>query len=284
MRDRGAPMELYPLMTQFDHLMIVAILDEKATLLDPNDISRPMGLPRVNALNHRAFVANPKNPVWIDVTVPKASQTVMSTVILDEEGMAEVELKTRMKSYFAFNGRNQIDEMEEDVEMPIVDDIVETFPEAELISHEIKDEAEKSGPLSIDMQLKIPMGQALDDFLYVQPILCPVLAKGLADVEERLYPVDFAYPWQRRFITNLTLPEGYAVEELPQSIRMRSEDGTLTCTFAATAKPEDNTVSINFTVTVGRTVYQPEEYISLRDMFRRIIDLQEATIVLKRAK
>ena len=127
------------------------------------------------------------------------------------------------------------------------------------------------------------MGQAMDDYLYVQPILSPVLNNELADAEYRLYPVDFAYPWMERYITTITLPEGYAVEELPESIRLRSEDGTMSCTFAATEKA-DKTISINFTVSIDRTVYEAAEYGALRAMFKRIIELQESTIVLKRAK
>ncbi|MEO0733148.1 MAG: transglutaminase domain-containing protein [Bacteroidota bacterium] len=283
LRDRGAPLELYPLLAQFDHTMAVAVLDGKPTLLDPNDISRPVGLPRINALNHRAFVANSDNPIWIDVNAPSSTQVVMANVTLDEEGMADVAIQSRLKTYFAFSGRNQLEDLDEDSDMPIVDEIMDGFPETEVVSHEIKDEAATSGPLSINYELKVPMGQAMDDYLYVQPILCPALSKELADVEKRIYPVDFAYPQQHRYITTISIPEGYELEELPESLRMRSEDGSISCVFAAEAK-EDRTVSVNFTVKIDRTVYQPAEYGVLRDMFRRIIDLQESTLVLKKAK
>ncbi|MEM9526733.1 MAG: DUF3857 domain-containing protein, partial [Bacteroidota bacterium] len=89
LRDGGTPLELYPLMAQFDHLMVLANISGKLTIMDPNDVSRPPGLPRVKALNHRAFVADPDNPHWIDIIVPRASQVVMANVALDEEGLAE---------------------------------------------------------------------------------------------------------------------------------------------------------------------------------------------------
>ncbi|MBC6993396.1 DUF3857 and transglutaminase domain-containing protein [Neolewinella lacunae] len=281
LRDTGSPLELYPLMTQFRHLMVVVQLDGKEVLLDPNDVSRPPGLPRVVALNHRAFVADPENPHWMDVDVPSASQAVIAEVVLAEDGLAEVSIQSRLNSYFAFDGRTKIKEKKEDLEMPLVDDILGAFPEAELVSYKVKEEETLSGPLSVDYQLKVPMGQPLDDYLYVQPILCPMLDKGMADVEERLYPVDFSYPWQRRYITNIKLPEGYAIEELPESIRLISEDGSLVATFAV-EKKDEQTISLNFTVNVKRTVYAAAEYPTVRDMFRRIIDLQQSTLVLKR--
>ena len=283
LRNSGSPLELYPLMSQFQHLMVVATVDGKEVLLDPNTISRPPGLPRYNALNGRAFVANPKNPHWIDVTVPRATQIIMAKVALDDTGMGEVDVQSRLNSYYAFQGRNRIEEMEEDAELPLVVSMIDVFPELEVVSHEVKDEAEMSGPLNLNMKLRVPMGQAIDDYLYVQPILCPVLDKALADVETRLYPVDFGNPWTERYITDITIPAGYVVEELPKSIRMKSEDGSLTCTMAAEDKG-NNLISVNFSVSVGRTVFKPEEYQLLQSMFESIIEMQESTIILKKAK
>ncbi len=57
-----------------------------------------MGLPRVRALNHRAFVADPEKPRWIDVAVPRARKVVMADIILDEEGVAEVDIQSRLSS------------------------------------------------------------------------------------------------------------------------------------------------------------------------------------------
>lgn len=281
LRNGGAPLEIYPLLMQFDHVMILATLDGKSVVLDPGSVHRPMGLPRVSALNHRAFVANPKRPRWIDITTPKASKVVMATMILDEEGMADVEIKSRLNSYYGFNGRRRLSEMEEDNELPIVAEIIGAFPESELISHELPESGEVSGPLTINSNMKVPIGEGIDDYLYVQPFLFPFLERELVDVDQRLYPVDFAYPWQERYISNITLPDGYALDELPDSQRITSEDGTLVCTFAIEEK-ENNILSLNFTVNVNKTVYAPSEYRAIKNIFKKIIDFQESTIVLKR--
>lgn len=283
LRNGGEPMEVYPLLNQFDHLMVLATLDGNDVILDPNSIHRPMGLPRTSALNHRAFVADPTNPHWIDIRVPKAVKIVMVNMALDEEGMADVELKGRLQSYYGFTAREQLDEMESDNEFPLLDEILESFPETELVDKTVEEDKDKSGPLSLGLNLKVPVGQAVDDYLYVQPVLYTVFDEGLADVEQRLYPVDFAFPWQERYIANITLPEGYVVDELPKSQRITSEDKSLSVTFAAVDKG-DGLVSINFTVSVKKTVYQAQEYAGLREMFRYIIELQETTLVLKKAE
>lgn len=283
LRDGGEPIEIYPLLNQFDHLMVLARLDGKETILDPNSINRPMGLPRRAALNRLAFVADPKNPHWTGVEVPMASKTVMVNVVIDEEGTGEVDLKCRLQSYYGFSARESMNEMENDNELPLMSDILKTFPEAEFISKEVVKDEDLSGPLSLNMKLKVPMGQVVDDYLYLQPVLFSVLDEGLADVEERFYPVDFGYPWQERYIANFSLPEGYVVDELPASQRVSSEDKSLTVTFAVEEKG-DGKLAVNFTVAVRKTVYRANEYAGLRELFRHIIEMQETTIVLKKAK
>jgi len=171
LRNTGRAMEVYPLISQFNHLMVLATLDGKEVVLDPGSIHRPMGLPRTRALNHRAFVADTDNPHWMDMKVPKSSQTVLAMVVLDEEGMADVAIQSRLENYYSFNGREQIEAMEEDGDFPLMDDILDIFPEAEMVDHEVPEEEEESGPLNFTMSARVPMGQQVDDFLYVQPIL-----------------------------------------------------------------------------------------------------------------
>lgn len=283
LRNSGAPVEIYPLLSQFDHVLILATLDGEQVILDPGSAYRPMGLPRVNALNHRAFVADPDNPHWIDIEVPRATKIVMADMVIDEDGMAEVDIQSRLSSYYGFTGRRQLNEMVEDNELPLAEEIIEAYPESELVSHEIPESKEVSGPLKIKMKLKVPVGEGIDDYLYVQPFLFPFLDKELADVGQRLYPVDFAYPLQERYISRITLPEGYVLDELPESKRVKSEDGTIECTFAVEDKG-NNLLSLNFTVTIDKTVYAPSEYQAIKQIFKMIIDFQESTIVLKRAK
>ena len=284
LRNSGTPVELYPLMSQFGHTMVLAATtDGQSVLLDPNDISRPPGVPRFNALNGRAFVANPEAPRWIDVAPPAARQVVMADAVLDDTGLATVAMKTRFNSYYAQNARQAMKDLEDNADLPIVRMAIKNFPEMEVVSHTVDEASGISGPFSMDMELSVPMGQAVDDYLYVQPILCPVLSEELADVDQRLYPVDFGHPWTEQYVTTLKLPSGYEVEELPESMRMVSEDGSMTCILTAEAKAADE-LFLNFKVQVKKAIYQPKEYVVLKQMFQRIIELQESTIVLKKAK
>lgn len=284
LRDRGAPMEVYPLINQFNHLMVYTEVEGQPYLLDANGPGRPPGLPRIEALNHRGWVADRDNPHWINVEVPRARRVVLATMQLDETGRAEVSLTGRLESYYAFAGRNQLGEMKQASEAPLVREIVERYPETEVLTHELLDGGDTATqPLNYQASLRLPAGPASDDYLYVQPIILPVLNEELDDVEQRLYPIDFPFPWREQYVATISVPTGFAVDELPESTRLVSEDRGLSATFTASTTP-GNGVQVNFTVDHDRTFYRASDYAALRVMYQRIIELQESTIVFKRSK
>ncbi len=284
LRNSGAPIEFYPIISQFSTTLVYAEVDGKPMILDVNEADRPAGLPRVSALNHRGWVADVDNPRWVDIEVPSSSKLLMSEVVIDAEGMAEVTMKGRMENYYAFYGRDQIKDMETNVDAPFADDILELFPDAQVLDFgsDMKD-ADEVGKLNIELTMQVPVGEVIDDYLYVRPNLIPVLEKELADVKERLYPVDFPYPWVERFITTIKIPEGYAVEELPESTVVRTPDNQASVMLAAEDKG-DGTISVNFSINMAKTFYEAKDYEQLRQIFENIIAMQEATIVLKRSK
>ncbi|NJC25033.1 DUF3857 domain-containing protein [Neolewinella antarctica] len=283
LRGNGSPIQVYPIMSQFQHVIIVAQLDGVETFIDPNDGFRPVGLPRAVALNHHAMVIEKGNPHWVDLTVPPATQTVVANMIIGDDGLADVDITSRLESYFAYEGRAAIEGLEEEDEFPVASEIINRFSEAAVVNRSLRDEDKKNGALNFTLKMSVPIGESLNDYLYLQPVLMTMLDGELKDTDRRLYPVDFAYPWLKRYVSNITIPEGYAVEELPVSTRITSEDESISCLFT-TADDGAGHVSVNMTVKMLRTLFQPDEYEVLREMFVKIIEMQETTIVLKKAK
>ncbi|NJB85125.1 transglutaminase-like putative cysteine protease [Lewinella marina] len=282
LRNTGAPIEQYPLLHQFNHLIVYTEVDGQSLLLDAGSADRPAGLPRERALNHRGWVAEKGNPRWISLEVPPSRQITMLDVNVAESGLAEVVIKSRMQDYFAFNGRSALKQRESDAEAPLVPDLLKVMPEARVTSfaEEVVDDAPLN-QFTYTLQATAPVGQPVDQLLYLQPILLPLVDGELADVEARNFPIDFPYPWQQRYIANLRLPAGYALEEAPDALRLRAADGSMTATYRVEEVAPGH-VSVVYSVILDRTLYASSEYPALREMFRRITELQTSPLVFKK--
>ena len=74
-------------------------------------------------------------------------------------------------------------------------------------------------------------------------------------------------------LSTLTLPDGYEVEELPQSQTIRSEGDGLQCKYMI--QKQGNTILLNY-------VFLSEQYKQLQELWTKVIEKNNALIVLKK--
>lgn len=282
LRNSGNPVTVYPVITQFDHTMVLAKIKGSEVILDAGSSYRPIGLPRYQAMNGQAWVPDPDNPRWLALETPSMTKTTMADIELTEDGMAKVKIQGRMDGYYGSGARERLDDMDDDNEGPVMREVIGVFPEAVFTSRKIEDSENSYDPLKLTVEMEVPLGAAGDDYIYVSPILVPALTKGLADNETRYTPIDWGYAWKERYIAKVKIPAGYAVEELPESIRVSSEDRAIEYLFTSTEG--EGEVAINLTVEVKRGKFEAAEYQGLREIFQRILDVQESIIILKKVK
>ncbi|MEM6396249.1 MAG: DUF3857 domain-containing protein [Bacteroidota bacterium] len=282
LRGQGNPMEYYPLRGQFQHMLVLANLEGAYQIIDVAGLAIPFGFARIRALNHRAWLVTDETAQWVSIEPPLAEETILAEVTLDTEGMAEATLKTRSKGYFGSNTREDMVDAEDPLDGPFITQIAERYPEVELIEKVLPEADDPNKPFSYELEVKAPIGQAMDDMMYVSPLLMNLVTAEIVEDEERTYPIDMPYGFRKRYICSMTLPEGYEVAELPESSSMRSEDGSVSCKFSISQSGP--TISMNLDFKVMRTLFAAEEYEMFRELFRQVNDLQESMLVLRKVK
>jgi hypothetical protein len=282
LRNRGIPLEATAILDQFDHTMVLVEFSGGGALLDVDKGLRPAGLPRISALNHRALVADAKEPFWIDVQVPKSTQTIIADLTVDADGIATGKVKSQLKRYFAVELRSQMADQPPEGYQQLARNLLGASPSGGEANSPILEGGETAGsPMMLSFDVKTRMGTSTGDSLVVLPVLIPLLDLGAHDLDNRLSPIDFAYPHQKKYVATVTIPEGYTILQLPESTRMKAEDGSVIAAFT-TVKRDDNSFSINYTVDFSQAVYDVGNRASMLELFRRILEIQDENVVLKR--
>lgn len=119
-----------------------------------------------------------------------------------------------------------------------------------------------------------------DDHLYINPMLFPQLKTNPFIQSERVLPVEFPFPYKFTMLCTLTLPDGYEVEELPQPGLIRMEGDDMKCKYMV--QKQGNTVTANYIFELRKYIYLPEHYKQLQDFWTKVIDKNNALIVLKK--
>ena len=119
-----------------------------------------------------------------------------------------------------------------------------------------------------------------DNFIYLNPLVFLHTEKNPFTQTERKLPVEYPYAEQITLSVNLTIPEGYAVDELPEALQIKTEDGQGMCRYNIAV--QGNKLTINYIFNSNKLLYLPAEYPGLHHFWKVIAEKNNETVVLKK--
>ena len=289
-REHGQPIELYPIRSQFNYVLAYLKHNDKIQLLDATHRQRPMGLPAIRALNNKGWIVDPEKPAWLDIVPGRSSSTRMFNITLNEEGKAVGKIVSAYDGYAALEVREELtkkDDPQSSAQAPEEDkdeDVSATLANIEYDSVTIKNLDDIYKTLAYNAKVVIPEGGTVNgDFIYLNPVLHPAFDENPFKQTVREYPVDIPYPLSHRYILNLTIPEGYAVEQMPEQVSLSlPENGGKFTFLISKLAGTSRTFQINSTIQINQVHFEPEEYAVIKKFFDLIIEKQQEQLVLKK--
>jgi hypothetical protein len=124
-------------------------------------------------------------------------------------------------------------------------------------------------------------GQESDaGIIYIDPVLFDRQKNNPFTSPSREYPVDFGLPFSQVYNLQLTIPEGYSVEELPKnnSILLPEKGGK----FQYQVAQVGNKIVLNFRFSIDKTLFIPAEYKNLVEFYNLVINKEAEQIILKK--
>jgi hypothetical protein len=120
----------------------------------------------------------------------------------------------------------------------------------------------------------------IGDKMYINPMLFLARADNPFKQEKREYPIDFVFPHQDKYAIGIILPEGYAVESMPEPVSLAMEDNMGTFKYNLIAN--GNQIQVAVTLDINFSSAGPDYYPTLKSFYQKMIEKQNEKIVLKR--
>lgn len=281
-RDNGTVNKLYPVMSDFNYLIAKVNIADKSYLLDATEPLLPFGLLPLRCINDQGRVINLKKPsYWIDLT---ASQRTTTTYIMDgkmtTDGKIVGTLTTYTMGYAAYAKRKEI--LKYNAQDEYVEKLDERLTRIKILDHQISnlDSVENSLIEKYELEFTINDGSNKDQF-YFSPFFINTISKNPFNLNERTYPVDLGAASDERITVNVLLPEKYQLLEKPKdmAIALPNAGGK----YLLQTKLEDNTISMSQILQFNNAIYQPDEYLYLKEFYSKIIQNQKTEFLLKKA-
>ncbi len=280
-RSHGLPYYSYPLVKQYDYVLVHLSDNEGEFLLDATDPLLPFGLIPKKCLNRVGVQINKlkkeEDPVLIPLDPSLINGTAMvSLLVLDTENK-EMNVKLRASSN-AYDARRLRKKLKNSGEETLSGLILGT-EEIEVESIELTNPKDVEKKFIAKLSYSIPYSYFGDNIL-VNPFISDHYKIPPFRKEVRNYPIDFSYKNQDVFNSTLVIPEGYEIESLPTDTTFVSDDGSFTFIYHI----EDMGINIQLHADVNRKemYYKTTDYPELKSFYELISEKFTEKIVLKK--
>ena len=277
-RSHGRVLRQYPLTSRFDHVLVLARPEGgELQLLDATDPHRPYGLLPVQALSGEGWLADPDAHAWIEFSPPATTATTVALQgALAADGRLTGELSLRLDGYDALRARGAL---AEDAAAP---DAAAAAADAdaalEITIAEVSGLDDPAAPLAVRAQVSAQAGEALGGEIYLSPFVAMRMEENPFQRARRAHPVDFAYPSKRVYLATVALPEGYALEAVPEPLQLTIPSRAVG--YSRLIAEAGGQLQIRTALTIATSSVQPEEYPALRDLYSRIVAAEGEALVL----
>jgi hypothetical protein len=272
--------KVWPIYANFDYAIARAKVAGTTLLLDATDRLRPYTVLPTRALNHEGLLLDEGVETWVAIEPGmKSRDAAIAKVALLPNGALRGTIQKGFADYRAFEERTKLAGKKDE-------DYVKGLLRTETSgiaadSFALSGREDCEAMFQVDARITAPAyGQVLEDFLYFNPMLCERRMDNPFKQTTREFPVDFAYGMQSTYNLSLTLPDGYDIKDVPQSISMvlPARGGSFTRTVAA----QDRTIEMVVRVDLTQTVFDRSQYHDLRSMYEQIVAREAEQVVLVR--
>ncbi|HYE95297.1 MAG TPA: transglutaminase domain-containing protein, partial [Rubricoccaceae bacterium] len=280
-RSNGRPLPLYPLLSQFNHVVVLAAAGGSPVLLDATDRDLPAGLLPVEALAGMGWRVDHSDPSWITFQPLDRTGTVAQvTGALAPDGTASGTLSFRLTGYAAGKARARLRETATDGPAAPVAELVEAPDGAEIDSVAVVQADDVYEPVDLSASFRLQgAAESIGDRLYLTPVLFGRHRESPFGLVERTYPVEFGHPFSQTYSAQIELPEGYEVEALPPALS-RNLPGQ-SARYARSVTVVGRALHVQMRFEVRTPTFEPAAYPALRALFDEMVAADAEPIVLR---
>jgi hypothetical protein len=120
------------------------------------------------------------------------------------------------------------------------------------------------------------------DSIYLNPLLFMHVDKPLFTQSGRKFPIEFDYPYDYHIRVSLTIPEGYSVVKIPQSVNLVTRDKQMSLLYQVAQQGQQ--IAIKYKLNLNELFYHANKYQDIRQFWERVAEINNSMLVLSKNK
>lgn len=280
-RENGFPTKLYPVLNDFNYVLVKAVINNKDYFLDATDPFLSFGMLPLRSLNGDGRVLNFKEGGYWQAIASnqKSITTIKVQLALDTNNEFFGKMGITTKGYRASEKREKINTQKEDayieqLENKNADLLIDNYTNTNLTNFE------KPLKESFDIELESDLENI--ESLRINPFIIGKIKENPFKLNERNYPVDFGYTRKYTYMFSFTVPESYTVTKIPENTATKlPNNGGL---FLMNTTQKNQKVNVILKFNINKKIYSQEEYYYLKEFYKQLIEAENSYIKIVKKK
>lgn len=268
----------FPFLNQFDGILLMATIDGNTQILDLEDPLAPFGYVGVQKHIKAGLLLEKEKSRLIPIEIKHASNTIFFTDVSLNESK-DLVMKSTLRTYF-YEGLDIAQKVQVLNEQNEPLEKLFTNPDEMKISGvEVVDELRQKNFISTKFDL-ILEGAGNEDLLLFNPLKFSNFSKNPFTQEYRIFPVDFGYSFSETYNANITIPEGYELDDYPVKTRMTIEGNAVT--FFYNPQVIGDMLKITAKLEVKIPIIEAHKYGDLKFFMESVASKLSESVILKK--
>lgn len=277
---RSNGIAFFPSRTAFNYVICGVEIENGIIFLDATSKNTQPNILPSRALNWFGRIIR-ENKSSAEVSLdPKmlSKETVSIIATMDETGKITGKARDQYSEYNAYNFREISLGLSKD---SYIEKLEKRYPGIEIDDYTTVNDKDLALPIIENFSFgHNALVENIGNKIYFSPLLHYTTKQNPFTQEIRQYPVDFTYPYQDRYLINITIPKGYVVESLPAPISMMMEENIGSFKYNILSSGDQIQLKVSFDMNYSNV--SPEYYETLKNFYKGMIEKQNEKVVLKK--
>lgn len=271
----GVP--IFPTRDGFNYVICGVEIENSVILLDATS-DNPPNILDAKLLNWQGrLIRKDGSSNWIPLVPTKpAVSNAMLVCDLNEEQIVTGKIQKRLTGHFAVNFRDVYEGLSNDATRKKLEKFT---GDSELSDVETKYMNNVYKPVQYKGDFEnSALVEEIGGKLYMSPLLFLATTENIFKADTRDLPIYFGYPTQDKALVTITIPEGYAVASMPESINISLSEGRGAYRF--TISEAGGKIQLSVDNSINQPIFLNTDYEDLKKYFELIVKKENEKIVL----
>ncbi len=279
LRSRGRIPMTYPSIDNLNYFIVCVTSGESKYYLDATLRYTDINVIPIDCMVDKALSTQSGRFEWVDLTNIVKNASICNIIAsFNEEGTLSGNIFQIYGGESAFLFKKKYDAAKDQSDYIEKE---ETHSDIKISNYSFEEKREKSYSFLEKYDFtKNDIQLAENEIISINPLLFAAMKTNSFKQETRKLPVEFSYPYETRVNLNLNIPEGYIVDEMPESVKYTYEDNL--ASFSYLVRQTDNTLQLTYRFNLNTCIVPAANYEHLRDFWSKMFAKNNEFITLKK--